>query len=117
MVCEGTVVKIIAKIAAALGAIYLITVGLMRFWEKRNDGQFYILAAYFIIFGAMIIMAIVPVPFVTKFFTFLDGHIGLGLFLAFVAFLLFDWTRGIEFGNSLYLLAAAALNVVIGCTA
>ena len=115
MGCSNAVMRIIAKVAAGAGAIYLGTMGVMRFFESRSNGQFYILACYYIIFAVMIILAIIPIPLVTKFFSFLDGHIGLGLFLAFVAFLLFDWTRTIEFGNSLYLLVAAVLNIIIGC--
>ena len=111
----GTLLDIIARVCAGLGAGYLGTVGVMRFFEKRSEAQFYILAVYFVIFAVMIVLAIIPVPFVTKFFTFLKGHIGLGLFLAFCAFLMFDWTRTIEFGNSIFLLVAAALNIFVGC--
>ena len=116
MGCSANLLKIIAKIAAGAGALYLGAMGVMRFWESRTDGQFYILACYFVIFAAMIILAIIPVPFVTKFFSFLDGHIGLGLFLVFVGFLMFDWNRQIEFGNCLCLFGAAALNIFVGCS-
>ncbi len=112
-----SIMKIIAKALAGACAGYLGIIGFMRFWEKTDDGQFYILAVYFIIFAAMIIMAIVPVPFLTKFVSFLDGHIGLGFFMIFIALLIFNWDRGIEFGNSLSFLVAAAFNVFVGCRA
>ena len=113
----SSVLKIIARIASGAGAAYLGLIGLMRFWESTSDGLFYILAVYFIIFAAMIIIAIIPIPFVTKFVSFLDGNIGLGFFMIFIALLIFDWNRGIEFANSIYFLIVAVANIALGCAA
>lgn len=116
-IISNSVLKIIAKVASGLGAGYLGVVGVLRFFEGNGNGQFYILACYFIIFAAMIVLAIIPVTLVTKYFSFLESYSGQGFFLVFVGLLLFNWNRGIEFGNSLYLIAAAALNLFVGfCT-
>ena len=116
MPCSEKVMNILSKIASGIGAGFLATAGVLRFFEGDKNIRFYILAIYFLIFATIIVLGVIRIPFVIKYFSFLKGYFGLGAFLAFAGLLLFDWERAFEFATSIILLAAAAINVVIGCT-
>ena len=116
MPCSEKVMSISSRIASGIGAGFLATSGVLRFFEGDNNVRFYILAIYFLIFAVVIVLGLIRIAFVIKYFSFLKGYFGLGAFLAFAGLLLFDWERKFEFATSIILLAGAAINVVIGCT-
>ncbi len=110
---------VVAKVAAAISAAYYCTVGVMRFGQTGDEAQYYILAGYFIIFGILILMAVVPMKVVTQYFPLLGSGTGMGGFLVFMALLLCDWneSKQFELGSCLLLLVAAGINILVGlCT-
>jgi len=106
----------IVKVVNVLCGVFLAVVGILRF-VFREDSSFlyYILAVYLMIFATMVILAALRVSKFSMFFTFLRGFIGIGFFLLFCAFLLFDWNRPVEFSCCIFLLVSMFFNWFIGC--
>ena len=112
---DDKVVDIITKVLTVLVALYLTFCGCWRFTYSDEPAIYYILAIYFIIFAILMVIGVFRVTKVTDYFSFMDNGIGLGFFVLFVAFLLFDWDVPIEFGCSISLFVDTLFNWCVGC--
>ncbi len=111
---EGIVDRI-CQIFTILVSVYLVVCSILRFVNREDTAIHYILAIYFLFFAAMNICGAIRIQKLIHFFSFLQGGIGTGFFCLFIAFLLFDWERPVEFGCSICHILACLFNWFVGC--
>jgi len=104
--------EIIGKIIIVISAILFGLIGVLRCMEKSQQIQHYILSGYFVLFGAVLITAAIPIEFMVKYFSFLKGKVGIGIFMIFLGLLIFNWNAQLELVASLVLILSGAFHII-----
>ena len=106
--------QIVSKVAVGLSSALLAIVGIVRLFSKGENIGYYILSIYLIVFAAMAVASIIPFKILVKYFSFLSGMVGIGIFLIFSGLIILNWEKKLELISSLCLLAAGGCNIGIG---
>ena len=100
--------------------IGLLSASIVRFTEfgatdKPSDPFFYMLTIYLIPFALLILFAELRWQRMLKYFEFLGYQHGKGLFLIFVALLLFDTEYPVDTGVSIAITFVGIFNIIAMC--
>eukprot|EP00826_Nyctotherus_ovalis_P053726 TRINITY_DN7009_c0_g1_i2.p1 TRINITY_DN7009_c0_g1~~TRINITY_DN7009_c0_g1_i2.p1 ORF type:complete len:143 (+),score=24.40 TRINITY_DN7009_c0_g1_i2:73-501(+) len=106
--------NLIGRILAAAASIFLAVVAILRFDDHVYYSYFHIMAAIYLILAFLIVMSVVSLPSMKRYFAFSANSIGLGIFMIFCGFLVYNWNRKSEFACAICLFAGGAINCLIG---
>ena len=108
------ILSLIGRVLATSCAIYLGILGILQFEEGLKDPYEHILGFIYLLFAFLIILAVIPVLEIIKYFAILTQHVGLGGFMIFIGFLVFDSQKKLEFGCSMCFFSGGVSNIIIG---
>ena len=106
--------SILGRLAAAVSAIFLALVGLLRFDDGTYYSFYHILAAIYIMMAFAIVLSVIPLAVMKRYYAFTSNHLGLGLFMIFAGFLVYEWHKKEEFACAITLFSTGLYNALIG---
>ena len=106
------ILSILGRALAAASAVFLAIVGILRFDDGTYYSYYHILAVIYIVFAFMLILSVIPLSIMKRYYAFTSSHLGLGLFMVFLGFLVYDWNKKAEFTCAIVLFGCGAYNVL-----
>ena len=109
--------KLLARIIAAAVSIFLAILGILRYEDGSYYSYFHIMGSIYILIAFVIMLSVISLPIMKRYFAFTANPIGLGVFMVFCGFLVYDWNRKSEFACAICLFSAGAINCIVGLVA
>lgn len=106
-----------ALVIACLAACAIVRFTIFAKDTRPSDPFFYILTVYLVPFAALLAVAELKYLNVLKYFEFLGYNYGRGIFMIFVALLLFDTTYPVDTAVSIFMTLVGIYNVMLMCVA
>lgn len=119
---DRTCLVYVTQALNALTIACLVASAIVRFTifakdSRPSDPFFYILTIYLVPFAALLAIAELKYLSVLKYFEFLGYNYGRGIFMIFVALLLFDTNYPVDTTVSIFMTLVGLFNVTLTCVA